>query len=199
MESLGVESYWSGCMTLTLQPEKYIKKQDFVLAIDLPEEACQKLEKESKLPVIRLSVYTNHKYMSDTRRMKLAKYYLYLYQSARLVVTTRLHATLPCLALGTSVLNIELPNFEPERFGSLRELANHMTLDEFMSGTGDYDINNPKENPTEFLEARKILKIDVKLLQDLRIKRFLKWTACRRIITRSRANPNFCNRSSVCL
>ncbi|HEL2310123.1 polysaccharide pyruvyl transferase family protein [Streptococcus suis] len=158
MESLGVESYWSGCMTLTLQPEKYIKKQDFVLAIDLPEEACQKLEKESKLPVIRLSVYTNHKYMSDTRRMKLAKYYLYLYQSARLVVTTRLHATLPCLALGTSVLNIELPNFEPERFGSLRELSNHMTLDEFMSGTGDYDINNPKENPTEFLEARKNLE-----------------------------------------
>ena len=156
LESLGVESYWSGCLTLTLQAEKEIKKQDFILAIDLPNEVFDKVQRESKLPVIRMSADSNHQYMTAERRMKLAKYYLYLYQSARFVITTRLHGTLPCLALGTPVLNIELPGFEEERFRGLRELAHHRTVEEFLQG--GYDVNQPLPNPDSFLPIRKALE-----------------------------------------
>ncbi len=55
MESLGVESYFSGCLTLTLQPEKNVPKQDFILAIDLPNDVFNKVEKESKYPVLRIN------------------------------------------------------------------------------------------------------------------------------------------------
>ena len=156
MESLGVESYFSGCLTLTLQPEKNIPKQDFILAIDLPNDVFDKVEKESKYPVLRMSADTNHQYSSPEQRMKIAQYYLYLYQSARFVITTRLHGTLPCLALGTPVLNLELPNFEPGRFEGLRDFAHHMTVDEFLSK--GYDINNPLKNPTAHLKIRSDLE-----------------------------------------
>ncbi len=71
-------------------------------------------------------------------------------------MTTRLHGTLPCLALGTPVLNLELPNFEPGRFEGLRDLAHHMTVEEFLSK--GYDINNPLENSTDYLKIRAELE-----------------------------------------
>ncbi len=155
-DRIGVDSYWSGCLTLTIQPEKDIAKRDIVLAIDLPNAVYDKLVKESNYPVIRMSADVNHQYMTPTRRMKVAQYYLYLYQSARFVVTTRLHGTLPCLALGTPVLNIQEKGFEEGRFAGLRELAHHMTVEEFLSGV--YDINNPLPNPQRHLEIRKNLE-----------------------------------------
>ncbi|WP_449449870.1 hypothetical protein [Streptococcus suis] len=75
---------------MTIQPEKDIAKRDIVLAIDLPNAVYDKLVKESNYPVIRMSADINHQYMSPIQRMKIAQYYLYLYQSARFVVTTRL-------------------------------------------------------------------------------------------------------------
>lgn len=156
LESIGVDSYWSGCLTLTIQPEKNVKKQDFVLAIDLPNAVYDKLARESVYPVIRMSADINHQYMSPSQRMKVAQYYLYLYQSARFVVTTRLHGTLPCLAFGTPVLNIQEQGFEEERFAGLRELANHMTVEEFLAGA--CDVNQPLPNPQKHLDIRKELE-----------------------------------------
>lgn len=144
----GIESYLSTCLTLTLKPDPGIKKQDFVLALDLPAEAFEKLQRESKYPVIRISADVTHQYMTPERRLAVAEYYLYLYQAARFVVTTRLHGTLPCLALGTPVLNLEVEGFEVGRFAGLRELANHMTVKEFM--TGNIDVNKPRPNPTTY-------------------------------------------------
>ncbi|HEL2361839.1 TPA: polysaccharide pyruvyl transferase family protein [Streptococcus suis] len=154
-EKIGVETYWSGCLTLTLQREKDVPKQDFILAVDVSNEVYEKMKSESKLPVVRLMVDVAHIYMSTERRMKLAKYYLYLYQSARLVVTTRLHGMLPSLALGTPVLNISLPSYEEGRFSGLRELVHSMTEEEFLAGA--YDVNRPKENPDTFLPIRESL------------------------------------------
>ncbi|HFU4123778.1 TPA: polysaccharide pyruvyl transferase family protein [Streptococcus suis] len=155
-EGLGVESYLSHCMTLTIQSEPGVKKQDIVLAIDLPNAVYDKLARESVYPVIRMSADINHQYMSPSQRMKVAQYYLYLYQSARFVVTTRLHGTLPCLALGTPVLNIQEQGFEEGRFAGLRELANHMTVEEFLAGA--CDVNQPLPNPQKHLDIRKELE-----------------------------------------
>lgn len=156
METLGVDIYYSGCLSLTLNQDAKIKKRDFIIALDVPDEVYDKLKKESKYYVLRMNAFVTNTSLTTRQRFKLAKYYLYMYQSARMVVTTRLHGTLPCLALETKVLNLELPNFDVSRFRGLRELANHMTIEEYM--TNGYDINNPLENPTEYLQIRSNLE-----------------------------------------
>jgi hypothetical protein len=154
----GIESYFSGCLTLTIQKSPKIKKQNFVLAISLPDDVIVKLKKESKYPVIVMDADITTSDMTPEQRFKLAEYFLYLYQSATCVITTRLHATLPCLALETPVLNIENDVFEPERFVGLRELANHMTVEEYLGNTKKYDVNNPPKNPTKYLQIREELE-----------------------------------------
>ncbi|HEM5253277.1 TPA: polysaccharide pyruvyl transferase family protein [Streptococcus suis] len=156
LHSLGVDSYHSACLTLTLQKDETIPKRNFVLAVDVPEEVYQKLVTLTDSPIIRLHPAANHLYMSIDRRMKLAKYYLYLYQSAKFVITTRLHATLPSLALETDVLMLEKPGFEDSRFKSLRELAHHMTIQEFLES--GYNIEQPPKNPTTYLTYLKQLE-----------------------------------------
>lgn len=150
-----IPSYLSGCLTLTLQPEANIKKGNFILALDVPNEVFNKVEREAKIPVIRMSADVIHRYMTPERRLKVTEYYLYLYQAAQFVITTRLHGTLPSLALGTPVLNLEIENFESGRFEGLRELANHMTVSEFLAS--DFDVNNPPSNPTRHLPIRESL------------------------------------------
>lgn len=153
-DEIGVESYFSGCLTLTLQKTPAIKKCDFILAVDVPKKALAILKKTSQLPVLEMGAFITTEDMTVEERFALAELYLYLYQSARAVVTTRLHATLPCLALETPVLNLEKENFEPGRFAGLRELAHHMTVEEFVGGLGSYDINKPPKNPSEYLKVR---------------------------------------------
>lgn len=151
-EKQGIKSYLSGCLTLTLKADPSITKGNFILALDLPNEVFDKVARESKLPVIRMSADVIHGYMSPESRLRAAEYYLYLYQAAQFVITTRLHATLPSLALGTPVLNLEIEGFESGRFSGLRELANHMTVSEFL--TGNFDINHPPVNPTHYRPIR---------------------------------------------
>jgi hypothetical protein len=153
-DEIGVESYFSGCLTLTIQGSPDIKKQDFILAVDVPHDALLILKKKSKLPVLEMGAYITTEALGIDERFSLAELYLYLYQSARCVVTTRLHATLPCLALGTPVLNLEKENFESGRFAGLRELSHHVTVDEYIQNPEIFDVNNPPENPKEYLKIR---------------------------------------------
>lgn len=95
LESIGIESYFSGCLTLTLEKEPTIQKRDFILAVDLPKDVLDKVKQESRYPVIEMTPVITHHQQTIEGRMKLAEYFLYLYQSARCVVTSRLHATLP--------------------------------------------------------------------------------------------------------
>lgn len=156
--SIGVDSYFSGCLTLTLKKSATIKKRDFILAVDLPGEVVDILKSNSAMPVLSMGAFITTKNMSREQRFALAEYYLYLYQSAHCVITTRLHATLPCLALETPVLNLEKENFESSRFAGLRELSHHMTISHFLENPDTYDINNPPENPKDYLKIRSKLE-----------------------------------------
>ncbi|HFU3984748.1 TPA: polysaccharide pyruvyl transferase family protein [Streptococcus suis] len=156
LTSLGVDSFFSGCLTLTLQKEETVKKRDYILAVDVPDQVFHKIKSQTDRPVIRLHPYVNHHFMSTSRKMKLAQYFLYLYQSAHSVITTRLHATLPCLALETNVLMLEEPGFDVSRFDGLRELANHMTIQEFLDT--EYNVDNPLQNPSTYLPLRENLE-----------------------------------------
>lgn len=157
-DDIGVDSYFSGCLTLTIHKSPEIQKRDFILAIDVPSEVVEELKRTSKTPVLSMGAFITTENMNREERFALAEYYLYLYQSAKCVVTTRLHATLPCLALETPVLNLEKENFEPGRFAGLRELSHHMTIGEFLNDPHLYNINKPPKNPQGYLKIRKNLE-----------------------------------------
>ena len=76
------------------------------------------------------------------------------------MVTTRLHAALPCLAFQTPVL--VLPGGQKgvvnPRFGGLAEHMWHCSTDELTAGEAHYDFDNPPDNPTTYLPIRENLE-----------------------------------------
>ena len=149
-----IKAYFSGCVTLTLLRDKNIKKQDYVLAVDVKDEVYEKMKQETKRPILRID--TNRCIQMDrAAKFALAEYYLYRYQSAHAVVTSRLHCMLPCLALETPVLAIS--GREPHRYAGLIDLVNHTTEEDYLSGKYKYSLDNPKANPERYKTIREKL------------------------------------------
>lgn len=150
--SIGVESYFSGCLTLTLIADKRVKKQDFILAVDISDAVFNKISSLTDRKIVRLDTYRLSDLTYD-EKFKLAEYWLMLYQSAHAVVTPRLHCMLPCLALETPVIAIS--GRDPRRYNGLIDLTNHYTEDEFVDKDFKYDFEYPVSNPTKYRELRK--------------------------------------------
>ena len=72
------------------------------------------------------------------------------YAGAAAVVTTRIHAALPCLALGTPVLLVHDAR-PPRRVGDMTALFHSCSLDDFTSGCHGFDFADPPPNPDAFL------------------------------------------------
>ena len=65
-------------------------------------------------------------------KFQRAQTYLDKYTQAKLVITSRLHVTLPCLAFGTPVILVH-ENPDDPRFDGLKEYINLYSKEEFMS------------------------------------------------------------------
>lgn len=150
-----VEAYFSGCLTLTLDIPP-LPREDHVLAVDLafdePAEtrrACSHRLVEH-LGADRVRWFT-HWVASDTpalSRMVAARRALELFGRARMVVTSRLHCVLPCLALGVPALFVR-PRREMGRLDGLLELTNHCSSAEFLDGNLS-ELVQPRPNPDGF-------------------------------------------------
>ena len=154
-----IEAYLSGCMTLTLQKDERIKKQDLILLTDVSDEVYAFVKKSTKKRVVNITNAINTTLMSPQQRLELAELYLYLYQSAHCVITERLHSALPCLALETPTLLIKKDNpigGNKSRLAGLSELVNHYTESEFIEG-GVYNIEKPPQNPKTYVKYRNSL------------------------------------------
>ena len=155
LQKNGVESYFSGCMTLTLTKDKKIKRRDYILAVDVSDKIYEGLKKRTTARIVRIGVMRTTELSAEAKEA-IAKYYLLLYQSAKAVITTRLHCLLPCLALETPVLAILKQ--EPKRYAGLIELAHHTTEKEFLKDKVIYNFEEPPQNPTEYKKLRKGLE-----------------------------------------
>ena len=150
-----IKSYFSGCITLTLNPDPQVKKQKYILAVDVPDKVYEAMHKNTSKPILRLD--TNRKKTLDREtRFLLAELWLYLYQSAHTVVTTRLHTMLPCLAFNTPVL--ALSGRDPKRYKGLIDLTNHVTPAEYIKNPSIFDLDQPPKNPKTYLALRKQLE-----------------------------------------
>ena len=118
LEERGIDCHLSGCLTLTLhRPD--VDRTDQIVWVDqeipdgvLPDAVARRSIKVTHTCAAQLSV---------PERLAAARRLLRLYASAHLVITTRLHAALPCIAFGTPVVLAE-PDYQADRLDCYRDL-----------------------------------------------------------------------------
>lgn len=152
----GLNAFFSGCMTLTLNRPEVERDHDLVLINDTPEKIAQSISAKTK----KKTKYLCHSGYAETNidlRFKKAEELLRLYASASCVVTSRLHCALPCLAIGTPVLLVNTA-LDSERFAGLSSFVWSCTNDQFLNENRFfYDVNDPLPNPVAHLPFREQL------------------------------------------
>jgi hypothetical protein len=160
----GIKSYFTGCLTLTLEKSKYSNKKSeenidvlfcdilhlkgsvrylfkrrditfFSKCLRFPRIIKEKLGGKNSSKIMHklkgalgkrkvdyLTTQLSNK-LSEKVRFEIAAVYLKKYAHAKLVVTSRIHVALPCLAFGTPVLFVN-PELDESRFPGLLELLN---------------------------------------------------------------------------
>ena len=154
-----IPAYFSGCLTLTLQRNPKIKRQDYILCIDVSKEIEEAIKKRTNRKVINISPLLSP-YFLPKQRLEVAKPYLRLIHSAHCVVSTRLHAILPALGFETPVLRIIPSGYAMDikgRIEGMENFAQAATEEEFITNTSIYDFENPPANRTNYLEMRQKL------------------------------------------
>ncbi|NOQ25214.1 MAG: hypothetical protein GQ564_07610 [Bacteroidales bacterium] len=142
-ESIGIKAYFSGCNTLTINsPIKESERGDEIIIVDLLRKNYtsdyRKTIKDNIIPKEwRNKVsYFSH-FMEDLpslsleERMKLVETILLRYAKAKFVVTSLIHCALPCIAMGTPVLFVDVgfnkSEVKRDRFEGITNLMNIYT------------------------------------------------------------------------
>lgn len=160
MDKLNIKNYFSGCMTLTLERFPDIEKGDYIVLVGLKDDEIEyvKSKTDRKVIVFKQDVKKG-KFSNETweQRKERVEKTLKLYQGAHMVVTNKLHCSLPCLSLQTPVLLLYDTSFpeNKDRIGTYTEYLNYIKREDLKNTNIDFD--NPKPNPTKYLELRKNL------------------------------------------
>ena len=97
----GIDSFYSRCLTLTFPKRQVEPKEGWNIIVD-----AQHLPIHDK--ILNRSIIVSHKVpnnLPENMKFIYARYLINLYkESARLIVTTRLHCALPCIAMGIPVI-----------------------------------------------------------------------------------------------
>jgi len=106
LNEVGVENFFSGCLTLTL-PRPPVKRGDHVVFVHVNGDTDKLLA--STPEHVRNRIKYRYHGVHDLQpgllpRLERAAALLEEYAAASLVVTSRIHCALPCLAFGTPVL-----------------------------------------------------------------------------------------------
>ena len=161
LQSLGIDSYFSGCITMTLpqMPERP-DKGTYICLVDLDDKACKRMQEILKDRDIEVRVMTHTRErdpdMPWEKRKEIVLDLLTTYQNARCVVTKKLHCSLPCLALGTPVYLIKEMD-DDIRFSPYYDYLHWVKTSEFLQGNYDYDFMNPPANKETFRPVQQKL------------------------------------------
>lgn len=160
LEENHIPTWFSGCVTLTLNPIGEKKVAPYICLTNVSSEVEAYVRKNYPQLEIRV-ISQGAPGMVDAgasweQRFHNAKELLQVYQNASAVITTRLHCAMPCLALQTPVLLLSEESIEERgRFDGLSELAHHAAVEEYLAGKVDFDLLNPPANPEAYLELRQ--------------------------------------------
>lgn len=98
-------AYLNGCLTITFPKKRngYDGKTK-IICIDLPEQLIKLIPESMKKDCI----FTSHVYFSDNcengTEEKAKEVYNFYIKEARMIITTRMHGALPCIAFGIPVI-----------------------------------------------------------------------------------------------
>lgn len=147
----GIDSYFSGCLTLTLKQFKNVQPDDCIILTDVSENIAKYIMKQlPKKHIIRKTHKLSQQEMGMDweEREKRVEKYLKCYQAASLVVTTRLHCALPCIALGTPVILIGKFDVDyNDRIKDYKLYCNCYSESDVLDGKVDHIINGHVEKP----------------------------------------------------
>ncbi len=161
LEKNEINSYVSGCMTLTLQKFDDVEKSDYICAVDVPEEVVEKLEEKTGREIKVITHHCNQDEMKEKsfeQRMEEVEALLKIYQGAHLVITDRLHTMLPAMALETPVILLHKEDYESDRLGDYIKYVKSYSFEEFLENDILDDIETPSENNKDYLKIRKDLE-----------------------------------------
>ena len=160
LEKNGIESYFSGCLTLTINKFDNIKKVDKICLVDLEENIVEKIKESTNSKIEVLTHWLNQEETAQkdfTKRMNDVENLLKKYQESKLVITNRLHVALPCLALGTPVILIHKEVYEKDRLDTFLKFMPNYVDTEFIKMDIKELLKNPSFNNEEFLNIRNNL------------------------------------------
>ena len=150
LAEIGIDSYFSGCITMTLpkMPERK-NKGEYICLVDLEKRVMKKLVPLLEAKGIEVKVITHNRerdsQMNWEERCDMVKEMLTVYQNARCVVTKRLHCSLPCLAMDVPVFIIK--EMEDDiRFDPYYDFFYRTTVTKFLKDEYEYDFLNPPPN-----------------------------------------------------
>lgn len=152
-----IPAYFSGCLTLTLPKNKNVVRQDYILCIDVNKEIVNRLKKITSRRIFEFSSTFDRQYLSCEEKFKYALGLLKAYQSAAGVITSRLHAAMPCLALETPVLLVRDFEKYDGRFEGLGDLVRKADNKFYLNNMDYFDVNNLTPNSNKYLSYRKQL------------------------------------------
>ena len=161
LKSLGVDAYLTGCLTLTLpkRTEEQARNADKIYFLDVPTDVMKIVPQEIKDEAVTLSNILRFKNPGNSNRISIEDAYeehrkgeeriMLLRDTARLVVTSKLHVASPCLAMGIPVVLAK--NHFGDRFGFIDRLIPTYTAEHYS------EINwNPE--PVDFEEDKAKIK-----------------------------------------
>lgn len=162
LQKRNIPSYFSGCLTLTLD-NSCEEREDVIYAVDIDEDCINYIKGHTLSKVEFINHMICEKLSHDFEgREKYAKQLLEKYKRAKCVITSRLHAFLPCLAFETPVLLINVQE-DQYRFDGLRELGRNCFKRELINGEVDFNFDMPEPNPKSFIPIRENL---IKIVKD---------------------------------
>lgn len=157
LQKNGIDAYFSGCMTLTLEKFDNVKKKNKISIVDVEKNVIEKVENNTDYDIEILSHFLNPKEIerkSIDERMNDVENLLKKYQESFLVITSRLHSALPCVALGTPVILLHKENYDIDRFGVFLDYFDSYFEKDFLNMEVREILKNPKPNSTKYSKIR---------------------------------------------
>ncbi|MEM9542895.1 MAG: polysaccharide pyruvyl transferase family protein [Cyanobacteria bacterium P01_E01_bin.42] len=178
---LGIDAYFSGCLTLTLKnpygdrPRTdeiyFVDPFSFGEGRDYPSINSKRFRKDlwEKFPeeIRNKATYLRHvvnmkprDYINPYKRARMASQMLRRYARAKLVITGRIHCALPCLAMGTPVIFLTESEVlqSDSRMGGLIDLFRHYSHAQILDGDFNINWDRPDANPVDISHLAEPLR-----------------------------------------
>ncbi len=144
-KNLGIDAYFSRCLTLTFPKRDKKETQNNVFIVDFPADLLEYIPSD-----LRKNAIITHQRSMDSQ--KIEAYYVssndYYTQiatevlnnyanSAKLVITSALHCAAPCIAMGIPVVVIN-PNKNDFRYDAIEGIVKIYSANELKAGSVDF-------------------------------------------------------------